>query len=88
MSKKIDNSETRLENIDEFKNSILELENVLGHFELKWIFRKYFLSFCYDNLEENSDYLKAYDISIIQSWDIPIVFWLVLKMRIFGKQER
>lgn len=47
-----DDAEARIENIDEFKNSILELENVVGELRLNEYLENVSLISATDNLEE------------------------------------
>ena len=78
-----DNSESRLENIDEFKNSILELENVLGHLSLNEYLENISLVSATDNLEENSDYVKLMTIHNSKGLEFPIVFLVGFENEIF-----
>ncbi|WP_022819154.1 ATP-dependent helicase [Fusobacterium russii] len=78
-----DNYETRLENIEEFKNSILELENVLGSISLNEYLENISLVSATDDLEEASDYVKLMTIHNSKGLEFPIVFLVGFENEIF-----
>lgn len=78
-----DNYETRLENLDEFENSILELENVVGDLRLNEYLENISLVSATDNLEENSDYVKLMTIHNSKGLEFPIVFLVGFENEIF-----
>lgn len=78
-----DNYETRLENIEEFKNSILELENVLGSVSLNEYLENISLVSATDDLEESSDYVKLMTIHNSKGLEFPIVFLVGFENEIF-----
>lgn len=78
-----DNYETRIENIDEFKNSILELENVMGHISLNEYLENISLVSATDDLEESSDYVKLMTIHNSKGLEFPIVFLVGFENEIF-----
>ncbi|MDO4689777.1 MAG: UvrD-helicase domain-containing protein [Fusobacterium sp.] len=78
-----DNFESRIENIEEFKNSILELENVLGSVSLNEYIENISLVSATDDLEESSDYIKLMTIHNSKGLEFPIVFLVGFENEIF-----
>lgn len=78
-----DNYETRLENIDEFKNSILELENIVGDLRLSEYLENISLVSATDDLEESNDYVKLMTIHNSKGLEFPIVFIVGFENEIF-----
>lgn len=78
-----DNYETRLENIDEFKNSILELENIVGDLRLNEYLENISLVSATDDLEESNDYVKLMTIHNSKGLEFPIVFIVGFENEIF-----
>ena len=76
-------AEARIENIDEFKNSILELENVVGELRLNEYLENVSLISATDNLEEKSDYVKLMTIHNSKGLEFPIVFLVGFENEIF-----
>lgn len=76
-------AETRIENIDEFKNSILELENVVGELRLNEYLENVSLISATDDLEEKSDYVKLMTIHNSKGLEFPIVFLVGFENEIF-----
>lgn len=76
-------AETRIENIDEFKNSILELENVVGELRLSEYLENVSLISATDDLEEKSDYVKLMTIHNSKGLEFPIVFLVGFENEIF-----
>ena len=78
-----DDAEARIENIDEFKNSILELENVVGELRLNEYLENVSLVSATDDLEEKSDYVKLMTIHNSKGLEFPIVFLVGFENEIF-----
>ena len=78
-----DDAEARIENIDEFKNSILELENVVGELRLNEYLENVSLISTTDDLEEKSDYVKLMTIHNSKGLEFPIVFLVGFENEIF-----
>ena len=78
-----DDAEARIENIDEFKNSILELENVVGELRLNEYLENVSLKSETDDLEEKSDYVKLMTIHNSKGLEFPIVFLVGFENEIF-----
>ena len=78
-----DDAEARIENIDEFKNSILELENVVGELRLNEYLENVSLISATDDLEEKSDYVKLMTIHNSKGLEFPIVFLVGFENEIF-----
>lgn len=78
-----DDVEARIENIDEFKNSILELENVVGELRLNEYLENVSLISATDDLEEKSDYVKLMTIHNSKGLEFPIVFLVGFENEIF-----
>lgn len=76
-------AEARIENIDEFKNSILELENVVGELRLNEYLENVSLISATDALEEKSDYVKLMTIHNSKGLEFPIVFLVGFENEIF-----
>ncbi|MHB9306085.1 ATP-dependent helicase [Fusobacterium polymorphum] len=78
-----DDAEGRIENIEEFKNSILELENVVGELRLNEYLENVSLVSATDDLEEKSDYVKLMTIHNSKGLEFPIVFLVGFENEIF-----
>ena len=78
-----DDAEARIENIEEFKNSILELENVVGELRLNEYLENVSLVSATDDLEEKSDYVKLMTIHNSKGLEFPIVFLVGFENEIF-----
>lgn len=78
-----DNPETRLENIEEFQNSILELENIVGNLRLNEYLENISLVSATDNLEEDKDYVKLMTIHNSKGLEFPVVFLVGFENEIF-----
>lgn len=76
-------AEARIENIDEFKNSILELENVVDELRLNEYLENVSLVSATDDLEEKSDYVKLMTIHNSKGLEFPIVFLVGFENEIF-----
>ena len=76
-------AEARIENIDEFKNSILELENVVGELRLNEYLENVSLISATDDLGEKSDYVKLMTIHNSKGLEFPIVFLVGFENEIF-----
>lgn len=73
----------RIENIDEFKNFILEFENVVGELRLNEYLENVFFISVIDNLEEKSDYVKLMIIYNLKGLEFLIVFLVGFENEIF-----
>lgn len=78
-----DNRETRIENIEEFQNSILELENLVGFLKLNEYLENISLVSATDDLEESVDYVKLMTIHNSKGLEFPIVFLVGMENEIF-----
>ena len=78
-----DDAEARIENIEELKNSILELENVVGELRLNEYLENVSLISATDDLEEKSDYVKLMTIHNSKGLEFPIVFLVGFENEIF-----
>ena len=78
-----DDAEARIENIEELKNSILELENVVGELRLNEYLENVSLVSATDDLEEKSDYVKLMTIHNSKGLEFPIVFLVGFENEIF-----
>lgn len=78
-----DNPETRLENIEEFLNSISELENIVGNLSLAEYLENISLVSATDDLEENDDHIKLMTIHNSKGLEFPIVFLVGFENEIF-----
>ena len=78
-----DNYETREENIQEFRNSILELEKVVGDLRLNEYLENVSLVSATDDLEENSDYIKLMTVHNSKGLEFPNVFLVGFENEIF-----
>ena len=83
IKKNYSDAEARIENIDEFKNSILELENVVGELRLNEYLENVSLVSATDDLEEKSDYVKLMTIHNSKGLEFPIVFLVGFENEIF-----
>lgn len=66
--------EARKENIEELKNSIVELENVVENLTLREYLENISLISATDNLEDEKDYVKLMTIHNSKGLEFPIVF--------------
>ena len=78
-----DDADARIENIEEFKNSILELENVVGVLRLSEYLENVSLVSATDDLEEEKDYIKLMTIHNSKGLEFPIVFLVGFENEIF-----
>lgn len=69
-----EDSETRKENIEELKNSILELERVIENLSLREYLENISLVSATDNLEDEKDYVKLMTIHNSKGLEFPKVF--------------
>ena len=78
-----DDADARIENIEEFKNSILELENVVGVLRLSEYLENVSLVSATDDLEDEKDYIKLMTIHNSKGLEFPIVFLVGFENEIF-----
>ena len=78
-----DDVDARIENIEEFKNSILELENVVGVLRLSEYLENVSLVSATDDLEDEKDYIKLMTIHNSKGLEFPIVFLVGFENEIF-----
>ena len=78
-----DDADARIENIEEFKNSILELENVVGVLRLSEYLENVSLVSATDDLEDQKDYIKLMTIHNSKGLEFPIVFLVGFENEIF-----
>ena len=69
-----DDYETREENIEELKNSIVELEKLVDNLTLREYLENISLISATDNLEEEQDYVKLMTIHNSKGLEFPVVF--------------
>lgn len=69
-----DDYEARLENIDELKNSMVELEKVLENMTLRDYLENISLVSATDDLDEERDYVKLMTIHNSKGLEFPVVF--------------
>lgn len=82
-----DDFENRLDNIDELKNSIVELENVVGNLTLREYLENISLVSATDNLEDEQDYVKLMTIHNSKGLEFPVVFLVGAEDELFpGKK--
>jgi ATP-dependent DNA helicase pcrA len=87
LEEEYDNHETRKENIEEFKNSILELEKVVDYLALNEFLENVSLVSATDNLDENSDFIKLMTIHNSKGLEFPIVFLVGFERGIFPSER-
>lgn len=75
--------ETRKENIEELKNSIVELEKVVENLTLREYLENISLISATDNLEEEKDYVKLMTIHNSKGLEFPIVFIVGMEEGLF-----
>lgn len=75
--------ETRKENIEELKNSIVELEKVVENLTLREYLENISLISATDNLEEEKDYVKLMTIHNSKGLEFPIVFVVGMEEGLF-----
>ena len=78
-----EDADARIENIEEFKNSILELENVVGVLRLNEYLENVSLVSATDDLEDEKDYIKLMTIHNSKGLEFPIVFLVGFENEIF-----
>lgn len=83
VKKSYDNADSRLENVEEFETSIIELENLLGNVSLSEYLENISLVSATDDLEENSDFIKLMTIHNSKGLEFPVVFLVGFENEIF-----
>jgi DNA helicase-2/ATP-dependent DNA helicase PcrA len=82
-----EDAESRIENIDELRNSIGEMEKIEGHLSLGEYLETVSLVSATDDLEENKDYVKLMTIHNSKGLEFPIVFLVGVEEEVFpGKK--
>lgn len=83
-----DESENRIENVEELKNSIVELEKVVDFLSLREYLENVSLVSATDDLEENSDYVKLMTIHNSKGLEFPVVFIVGVEDEIFPGRHK
>lgn len=78
-----DNVESRIENIDELKNSIVELEKILENLTLREYLENVSLISATDDLEEEKEYIKLMTIHNAKGLEFPVVFLVGMEDELF-----
>ncbi|MFA6877562.1 MAG: UvrD-helicase domain-containing protein [Fusobacterium sp.] len=78
-----DNVESRLENIDELKNSIVELEKIVDNLTLREYLENVSLVSATDELEEEKEYIKLMTIHNAKGLEFPVVFLVGMEDELF-----
>lgn len=78
-----DNVESRLENIDELKNSIVELEKIVDNLTLREYLENVSLVSATDELEEEREYIKLMTIHNAKGLEFPVVFLVGMEDELF-----
>jgi len=78
-----DNVESRLENIDELKNSIGELEKIVDNLTLREYLENVSLVSATDDLEEEREYVKLMTIHNAKGLEFPVVFLVGMEDELF-----
>lgn len=80
-------AESRKENVEELKNSIIEMENVIETMTLREYLENVSLVSATDNLEEDKDYVKLMTIHNSKGLEFPNVFIAGMENEIFPGQR-
>lgn len=78
-----EDSETRIENIEELKNSIIELENIVENLSLREYLENISLVSATDDLEDEREYIKLMTIHNAKGLEFPVVFLVGMEDEIF-----
>lgn len=83
LSSTYEDFESRIENIEELKNSIIELENVVENLTLKEYLENISLVSATDDLEEEREYVKLMTIHNAKGLEFPVVFLVGFEDEVF-----
>ncbi|WP_300358863.1 ATP-dependent helicase [Fusobacterium sp.] len=78
-----DDAESRIENIEELKNSIIELENVIDNLSLREYLENVSLVSATDDLDADREYVKLMTIHNAKGLEFPVVFLVGMEDEIF-----
>lgn len=78
-----DDAESRIENVEELKNSIIELENVVDNLTLKEYLENVSLVSATDDLDSEREYVKLMTIHNAKGLEFPVVFLVGMEDEIF-----
>ena len=78
-----DDAETRIENIEELKNSIIELESVVDNLTLREYLENVSLVSATDDLDSEREYVKLMTIHNAKGLEFPVVFLVGMEDEIF-----
>ena len=78
-----DDAESRIENVEELKNSIIELENVVDNLTLREYLENVSLVSATDDLDSEREYVKLMTIHNAKGLEFPIVFLVGMEDEIF-----
>ena len=78
-----DDAESRIENVEELKNSIIELENVVDNLTLREYLENVSLVSATDDLDSEREYVKLMTIHNAKGLEFPVVFLVGMEDEIF-----
>lgn len=78
-----DDAELRIENVEELKNSIIELENVVDNLTLREYLENVSLVSATDDLDSEREYVKLMTIHNAKGLEFPVVFLVGMEDEIF-----
>ena len=78
-----DDAESRIENIEELKNSIIELENVVDNLTLREYLENVSLVSATDDLDTEREYVKLMTVHNAKGLEFPVVFLVGMEDEIF-----
>ncbi len=78
-----DDAESRIENVEELKNSIIELENVVNNLTLREYLENVSLVSATDDLDSEREYVKLMTIHNAKGLEFPVVFLVGMEDEIF-----
>lgn len=78
-----DDAETRTENIEELKNSIIELENIVENLTLREYLENVSLVSATDDLDSEREYIKLMTIHNAKGLEFPVVFLAGMEDEVF-----
>lgn len=83
-----DDAESRIENIEELKNSIIELENVVDNLSLREYLENVSLVSATDDLDTEREYVKLMTIHNAKGLEFPVVFLVGMEDEIFPNSAK
>ena len=78
-----DDAESRIENVEELKNSIIELENVVDNLTLREYLENVSLVSATDDLDSEREYVKLMTIHNAKGLEFPVIFLVGMEDEIF-----